>query len=139
MPKFFLLATLLLLVSGCNRQGGPKPLSLEEIPAALSNAFKPARLLVRQNAESIAKQVVDKQYASATIQLQVLLPQELTKPQREVASASLLTLNQILQEQAASAQSPESDQPANTTVKQPASPEEAAAAAAVMQNYIRTK
>ena len=133
------VTVLCLFFLGCGRSG-PKPLTVEEIPAAISNVFKPARMLIRQNAESIAKQVQEKQYAPATIQLQTLLPQELSEPQRDVASASLQTLNQILQEQAATLQTspPDGPQPSGTP-KQQVTKEEAQAAAAVMQEYIRTK
>jgi hypothetical protein len=133
------VTVLCLFLLSCGRSG-PKPLTVEEIPAAISNVFKPARMLTRQNAESIAKQVQEKQYVPATIQLQALLPQELSESQRDVASASLQTLNQILQEQAATLQPAAADTPQQATVsKQPVSKEEAEAAAAVMQQYIRTK
>src|SRR6476646_7185747 len=99
MIRIAVAAVMAIIITGCNRTAAPKPLALEEIPAALSNAFKPARMLVRQNAESIAKQVVEKQYAPATIQLQAMLPQELSSEQRMVASTALMTLNQILEQQ----------------------------------------
>jgi len=139
MKRVFVLSLAAVFFIGCSRQQ-LKPLAVEEIPTALSNAFKPAHLLVRQNAEGIAKLVIEKQYPPASIQLQTLLSQELSKEQRDTASASLVTLNQILQEQAATLQTsaPEGS-PQNTAPKQSAKKEEAEAAAAVMQNYIRTK
>lgn len=128
----------ILFCVGCDRSTGPKPLALEEIPGALRQAFQPARLLVKQGAESIAKLVEQKQYAAATIQLQSLLPQELSDQQREVASAALQTLNQKLQELAATVQ-PSEDGSAPKPPSEPVKAEEAAAAAAVMDQYIRTK
>jgi hypothetical protein len=131
---------LLMLAIACGRSG-PKPLTLEEIPAALSNAFASSSLLVKQNAQSIGKLVTQKQYAAATIQLQTLLPLQITGEQRNVASAALATLNEILQQQVASASSapPEAGVSKSSTPIPSATKEEAAAAAEVMNHYIRTK
>lgn len=136
-----LILSLALILAACSRSSGPKPLTLEEIPGALSNAFKSARLLTKQNAMGIARQVEAKQYAPATIQLQALLPQELSDQQREVASAALQTLNGILADQAATLQ----PEPAAAPEGSPAPPklevskEEAAAAEEVRRHYMRTK
>jgi hypothetical protein len=140
MIRFIVLASVSLLFAGCSRNAPLKPLSLEEIPSAISNAFKPARMLVRQNAESIATQVSQKQYAVATVQLQAMLPQELTAEQRQVASASLMTLNQILEQQAAAAEPAAPDSPKEATIpKTPVSKEESQAAAEIRREYNRTK
>jgi len=137
--KTLILAAALLL-SGCSRHSGPKPLTLEEIPGALSNSFKSAHLLMKQNAMGIAKQVQDKQYAAATIQLQAILPQELSNDQREVASASLQTLNGILAQQAATiAPETASEEAPTKRPKVEVSKEEATAAEEVRQHYLRNK
>jgi hypothetical protein len=136
-----IILALALIVAGCSRSSGPKPMTVEEIPGALSNAFKTARLLTKQNAMGIAKQVQEKQYVPATIQLQALLPQELNDQQREVASAALQTLNGVLAEQAATLQ-PEAAVATEGSPKPPkieVSKEEAAAAEEVRRQYMRTK
>jgi hypothetical protein len=133
--RFLFLA---LLIVGCNRSTGPKPLALEEIPAALREAFQPAKRFVRQSAESIAKLVEQNQIAGATIQLQSLLSQQLNDEQSEIASAALHALNQLLNEQAAAFLPPSGEKSAAPSLP-PAKTEEAAAAAAVMEHYIRTK
>src|SRR5687768_16642583 len=104
MKHLWLVTILMIAFAGCGGPSGPPPLTVEEIPAAITKVFQSAKLLVKQNAISIAKLVEDKKFAGASIQLQALLPQELSKEQRDVVSAALQTLNQILQEQAASIQ-----------------------------------
>lgn len=139
MQKLFvLLASLTFLLAACSRSG-PKPLSVAEIPPAIRKAFQPARLLPKQNAESIAKLVEDQKFALASIQLQALLPQELTPQQRDVVSAALETVNRTLAAQAANAPAGQSA-PGGPAAKAAAPPsEDAAAAAAVVDHYIRTK
>lgn len=133
----YALFAALVLFAGCGKNG-PKPLTVEEIPGALSNAFSNAKLLLKQNAHGIARQVQDKQYVPASIQLQALLPQELSEEQRNTVSAAFATLNQILQDQAASIAPNAESEPGKPAPKE-VPREEAEAAAAAMQNYIRTK
>ena len=104
----------------------------------LRKEFQPAKLLVKQSAESVAKLVEQKSYPGAAIQLQSLIAQELSEPQREAVSAALQTVNQKLQEQAAVLEPAAAGEAAAPPVPA-AKAEEAAAAAAVMERYKQTK
>lgn len=134
---------LMAMFAACSKSG-PPPLTLEEIPPAITKAFQSARLQVKKNADAIAQQVKGKQYIPVSIQLQALLSNpDLTREQRNVLSAAMVTINQILQAQAASLQP--ADAQAVETSGGPKPPvqqvtvEEAAAAAAAVEHYRATK
>jgi hypothetical protein len=139
--KYLWLTILLALVSGgCTRSSGPAPLTVEQIPAAIQNAFREARPLLRQNADSISTLIKAGKYAAATIQIQAMLSQELSDAQRDVVSAALQALLGAVQQQAenptkSSAATGGTAGPANDAAKKT----EDAAAAVVMEQYIRSK
>jgi hypothetical protein len=138
---FALMMAVGLVFPGCSKSG-PPPLTLEEIPAAITAAFKTGKLQPKKNAEAIAKLISEKQYAIASIQLQALLSNpDLTPEQREVLSSSFRTVSETLQAQVASvdpgAAPAEGGSP--KPPPQPVTREEAAAAAAAIEHYRATK
>lgn len=130
------------ILIGCARKGAPQ-LTLEEVPEALNKAFANARSAVKKSAESTATLVAEKQYAAASLQLMALAGNhDLTGEQRAVVAGATVSVNTALQEIVAAAEAaPAPEQPGAPpkTAAPPIDKEEAAAAAAVLQNYIRTK
>ena len=135
------LSALLIAAAmiGCGKKG-PAELTLEQVPEALRQAFATAKnSLIKTTAESIAKLVGDKQYAAAALQLQALSANsDLTDEQRNVVAGATVAVNVALQELAASAQPSEAAE-SGAPARAPAPKEEAAAAAAVLEQYQRTK
>ena len=141
MSKFSSLIVLLALFVGC-AQKGPPELTLEQVPEALRQAFATAKTsLLKTSAESTAKLVAEKQYAAASLQLQALSANtDLTDEQRRVIAGATIAVNAALQELAASVQ-PSEATPAvpGSAAPSPSEKEDAAAAAAVLEHYKRTK
>jgi hypothetical protein len=135
--------TLTVLLAGCAKQG-PPPLTLEESPDAIVQAFKAARMQPKKNAEGIALLIKEKQYMAANIQLQALISNpELSEEQRSVLASASIAVNEMLQTIAATA-APElapAEEPG--AAPRPAAPQvsedEAKAAAAAIQHYRMTK
>ena len=134
------ICALFVLACGCGKTG-PVELSLEQVPEAIKGVFASARQALRTNAEGIAKLVIDKQYAAASLQLQAIAANsELSDEQRKVVAGATIAVNSKLQELAAAAETaaPNSEGvPASAPT--PVAKEEAAAAAAVLEHHIRTK
>ena len=141
MIKSFYLLTFLVLFAACARKG-PAELTLDQVPAALRQAFATAKSsLLKTSAESTAKLVADKQYAAASLQLQALSANtDLTDEQRNIVAGATIAVNSALQELAASIQPPEAAPAVSGSPTPPAANnEDAAAAAAVLEHYKRTK
>jgi hypothetical protein len=94
---------LLLTAAGCNRNAPPPPpVSIEQVPATVQNAFKDASPEVKSSAEQVATAVQTQDDAKALIQLQSLFGRpDLTPEQREAASRSMIALNARLRAAAA--------------------------------------
>ena len=97
-----LLPALLLLsgATGCHKvDGPPPPLTLEQLPGALENAFAKAKPEARESVNSVLTALGDKDYPKALLMLQKAsaLP-GFNKAQANVVAAGLLTINTALQE-----------------------------------------
>ena len=95
---FGLLLTL-LSVAGCYRSSAPPaPLPVEQMPAALEQAFSQAQPEPKELANEVAASVKAQDYAKALVELKLLggTPQ-LTREQAGVTTRGLLTLNTLLQ------------------------------------------
>jgi hypothetical protein len=139
MSRVSAIFILVVALSGCSKKSGPPALTIEQIPAAMSNAFKTASLLLRNGSDSVIQLVQNKEYAGATMQLNGLLANtSLDDQQRDVSSASLTTLNQILQELIQSVAATETSGSPAPSPKPPQT-EEAVKAAAAMEHYLQTK
>ena len=96
------LALLLTLLSaaGCYRSSEPPaPLPLEQLPAALEQAFAQAQSEPKDLANEVAASVKAQDYAKALVALKLLggTPQ-LSREQASVTTRGLLTLNTLLRE-----------------------------------------
>ena len=99
--KYLVLPLLLALAcgTGCNRSvPPPTPLTAEELPTVMQQAFNEASSDVKQVAEQVIAAVQAQDYSKAFTGLQNLsaLP-GLTKEQSTVASRATLTVNSLLQ------------------------------------------
>lgn len=96
------LCLALLLAAGCSQEAGPpKPIAVEQTPASLEEAFKGAKPEVKKLADDAVAALGAKDYTKAVFALQSLSARsDLTPPQRDVASRSLLAVNKALAEQA---------------------------------------
>jgi hypothetical protein len=85
-----------LWLAACS--GPPQALTEEEIPAAMEKAFATAEPEKKTLADQAVQSMQRKQYAKALLEFQSLcaIP-ELSKEQRNVASRSMLTVNESLQ------------------------------------------
>ena len=141
MVKIVSLLILGTILGGC-AQKGPSQLTLEQVPAALRQAFASSKTkLLQTSAESAARLVAEKLYAAASLQLQALAGNtDLTDEQRSVVAGATIAVNAALQEIAAGVRAPETAPNAPDTVAPPeASKDDAAAAKAVLEHYKRTK
>ncbi len=89
----------LLFSVGCDQSSTPpKPLTAEELPAALEKAFSKAKPEAKGLATQIIASVQAKDYPKAFLDLQSLLGKpDLTQQQVSVTSSALLTANTLLQ------------------------------------------
>ena len=142
MIRIFSVLLMAAVLIGCGKKG-PAELTLEQVPEAIRTAFATAKnSLIKTTAESIAKLVGDRQYAAAALQLQALSANtDLTDEQRSVVAGATVAVNGALQELAAAAEPAATEEvPSGPKPAVPeASKEEAAAAAAVLEHYSRTK
>jgi hypothetical protein len=92
----------LALAAGCDRYEAPKPLAAEQVPAAVENAFKDATPEVKSSAAEVVNSIQGKDEVKAFFELQNLTSRnDLTPEQREVASHSMLSMNERLRAAAA--------------------------------------
>lgn len=141
MLKIITIVMVATALMGCGPKGPPE-LTLEQVPEALKNAFATARPAMKTNADSVAKLVSEKQYAAASLQLGALgANTQLTDDQRNIVAGATIAVNAALQEMAASLEPAAGEAPAEGAkpAAPPASKEDAAAAAAVLEHHIRTK
>jgi len=133
---------LFLLLIGCGSKNAG-PLTLEQIPAALRKAFQPAKEDLRTLSEGVAKQVEHKQFAPASVQLQMLMGKsDLNPEQKDVVVRSLGTVNASLQEQLDMQEATVVPQAAPAPVNKPAEPAPStspAEAKEALHQYMRTK
>jgi hypothetical protein len=95
-----LLPALLLafLVAGCDKNKAPQPLSLDQIPAAMNQAFAKAPTERKELVERALSALQNKEFTKALMVVEGLCAvPDLTSEQRETASRALLTLNHELQ------------------------------------------
>jgi hypothetical protein len=84
------------LLAACG--GPPQALTEQEIPAAMEKAFESAEPKMKMLADQAVQSVQRKQYAKALLEFQSLCAfPELSKEQRNVASRSMLAVNESLQ------------------------------------------
>lgn len=98
------LCLALLLVCGCSQEAAPpKAIAVEQAPASLGEIFKGARPEVKTLVDDAVGALRTKDYTKALLALQSLSARsDLTPPQRDMASRSMLAVNQALAEQASS-------------------------------------
>ena len=93
------MAILLAFAAGCSKEAkAPEPLTIDQLPAALNQAFQSAPKDRKELVEHVVKGMQDKAYTKALMAIETLcaIP-ELTPEQREIASQALLTVNQEFQ------------------------------------------
>ena len=114
--KVFALVLLFpwLFSVGCGRNAGPpEPLPVEQLPAALQQAFSKAKPDIKEVADKVVALVEAKDYSKAFWAMQHLSTMAgLTKDQNSVTTRGLLTLNGLLQ-----AAQTQGDQKAAQTLK----------------------
>ena len=144
-----LVAVVILVACG---GAPPAPLSLEEIPAALTKAFATGKEETRMVIQGVTKQIERKQLGPAAFQLQNMLEdRSLTKDQSALIARALISVNQKLNEQiemqeAAVAATPSAAMPNARPQAAPelpsenqADPQATAAAQQMREIYRRTK
>lgn len=96
------LSVALLLAFGCSKEvAPPKPITVEQAHTSLEEVFKGAGPEVKKLVEDAVGALAAKDYAKALFALQALgARSDLTPPQRDLASRSMLAVNQALAEQA---------------------------------------
>jgi hypothetical protein len=96
------LCAALILVGGCSKEATPpKPLAIDQAPASLQETFKGAGSESKKLVDDAVAALGAKDFAKALFALQSLSGRsDLTAPQRDVASRSMLAVNQALSEQA---------------------------------------
>ena len=122
---------------GCSKSDPrPEPLALADVPAALREAFASAEENLKNMAESTAAAVTENKLPAASIQLHQLAGSPALQPeQRDVVARATITVNEQLQAMLPVAPEPGSE----VQGAPPSNPQEAAAAAAVLQHYQATK
>ena len=89
---------LSLFFAGCEKNKPPQPLSLDQIPAAMNQAFAKAPAERKELVERAVSALQNKEISKALMVVEGLCAvPDLTSEQREAASRTLLTLNQELQ------------------------------------------
>jgi len=92
----------LALGSGCGKKADPEVLAVEQVPATVENAFKGADGELKNTATEVVNAIQGKDEPKAMMDLQALFARpDLTPEQREVASRSMISLNQKLRAAAA--------------------------------------
>ena len=93
-----------VLGMGCGKEAAPpKPISVEQAPASLAEVFKGATPEAKKLVDDAVAALGAKDYTKALFALQSLSARsDLTTPQRDLASRSMLAVNQALAEQAGS-------------------------------------
>lgn len=93
-----------IFLNACSQQdAAPKPVAIESAPTSFAEAFKNAKPEAKQLATEATAALESKDYARALLALQSLAGRsDLTDSQRDMASRSMLSVNQALTEQAAS-------------------------------------
>jgi hypothetical protein len=96
------LGLTFLLAGGCSQQPAPpKPISVDQAPTSLAEAFKTANPQAKELANDATSAMTSKDFPKALFALQSLSGRsDLTPDQRDLAARSLLAVNQALQEQA---------------------------------------
>jgi hypothetical protein len=90
-----IVAVMLALAAGCSKDAkAPDPLTVDQMPAALTQAFQNAPADQKEVVEHVVKGMETKAYGKALMAVETLcaIP-ELTPEQREIASQALLTVN----------------------------------------------
>ena len=99
-PKvgFPLLFTLLFALGCGNHEiAPPEPLAVEQLPAAIENAFTKAKPAAKELATQVIASVQAQDYSKAFLDIQTLsASQELTKGQRSVVASAMMTINELL-------------------------------------------
>jgi hypothetical protein len=89
---------LVCLVVSCAKSGPPTPLALDQIPAALNQAFASSPAERRELVDRALASLQNKEIGKATMVLEGLCAvPDLSKKQREAATRALLCLNLELQ------------------------------------------
>ena len=89
---------LSLFFAGCEKNKPPQPLSVDQIPAAMNQAFAKAPAERKELVERAVSALQNKEISKALMVVEGLCAvPDLTSEQRETASRTLLTLNQELQ------------------------------------------
>src|SRR4051794_18405282 len=84
----------LALAAGCGRNEAPKPLSADQVPAAVEDAFKEAPPDAKTAAAGVVSSLQGKDDVKAFFDLQSLSARnDLTPEQRQVATRSMLSMN----------------------------------------------
>ena len=90
---------LLALAMGCSKEAqAPQPLSVDQVPTALNQAFQKASTERKELVERAVAAMQNKELSKALMVIEGLcaIP-DLTPEQRETASRAMLTVNQELQ------------------------------------------
>lgn len=82
---------------GCGGGKDPEVLSVEQVPAAVEDAFKNASPEVKESVEGVVAAVKGKDESKALLDLQEIFARpDLSPEQREAANRSMISLNQKL-------------------------------------------
>ena len=106
-PSRFLLSlssawALLVLSSGCSQSKPPEALTAEQVPATVESAFKDASPEAKSSAAEVIAAIQGNDEPKAILDLQALFARpDLTPEQRDVASRSMISLNERLRAAAA--------------------------------------
>lgn len=97
MGASLLLGCVVCGALGCGGGKEPEVMAVEEVPAAVENAFKDASDEVKQSVEEVVSAVKGKDESKALLDLQeVFARPDLSPAQREAANQSMISLNQKL-------------------------------------------
>ena len=89
---------LALAMAGCEKNTAPQPLAIDQIPAAMNQAFAKASTERKELVDRAVSALQSKELSKALMVVEGLCAvPDLTSEQRETASRALLTLNQELQ------------------------------------------
>lgn len=87
-----------LLSVGCGKSGPPTPLALDQIPAAMNEAFARARPDLKELSDRAVASLQNGELGKALMVTEgICATPDLTKQQRDVAARALLALNRELQ------------------------------------------
>lgn len=89
---------LALAMAGCEKNTPPQPLAVDQIPAAMNQAFAKSSAERKELVDRAVSALQNKELSKALMVVEGLCAvPDLTSEQRETASRALLTLNQELQ------------------------------------------